>query len=93
MFGLGLGGIFRRTAGAISAFTGLVLVAPIIISPLPSPWGRDIAEYLPSNVGQAILNVHATAGSLPPWTGFGVLCGWTAAALAAAAWLITRQDA
>jgi len=30
---------------------------------------------------------------LPPWAGFGVLCAWTAAALAAAWFLLRRRDA
>ncbi len=83
----------RHTAGAISAFVGLVLVLPVIITPLPNPWGRDIAEYLPANAGQAILNIHPTPGSLAPWTGFAVLCAWPITAFGIAAWLITRRDA
>jgi ABC-type transport system involved in multi-copper enzyme maturation permease subunit len=93
VFALGLGGILRHTAGAISAFVGLVLVLPAVVSPLPSPWGRDIARYLPSLAGQAMFNVRAGSGLLPPWAGLAVLCGWTAAALGGAAWLITRRDA
>ncbi len=93
LLGLGLGAALRHTAGAISAFTALVLILPLLVSPLPSPWGRDIARYLPANAGQAILDVHPTPGSLAPWTGFAVLCAWTLATLAAAAWLINRRDA
>jgi hypothetical protein len=93
LLGLGLGAALRHTAGAISGFTGLVLILPLLVSPLPSPWGRDIAEYLPANAGQAILNVHPTLGFLAPWTGFAVLCAWALAALATATWLINRRDA
>jgi ABC-2 type transport system permease protein len=93
LLAFGLGAILRTTAGGISAFVGLVLVLPVLISPLPSPWGRDIAEYLPSEAGQAMLNVHASANSLPPWIGFAVLAGWAAAAVAASLWLVTRRDA
>jgi ABC-type transport system involved in multi-copper enzyme maturation permease subunit len=37
----------------------------------------------------------AVSGYFPlaPWAGLAVLCGWTAAALAAAAWLLRRRDA
>jgi ABC-type transport system involved in multi-copper enzyme maturation permease subunit len=93
LLGLGLGATLRHTAGAVSAFTGLVLVLPLLVTPLPNPWGRDVAEYLPADAGQAILNVHPTPGALAPWTGFAVLCVWTATALGIAAWLITRRDA
>ena len=93
LLGLGLGAALRHTAGAISAFTGLVLILPLVVSPLPDPWGRDIVKYLPANAGQAIVNIHPAPGFLAPWTGFAVLCAWALAALAAAAWLINRRDA
>jgi ABC-type transport system involved in multi-copper enzyme maturation permease subunit len=93
LFAFGLGAICRRTAGAVAGFVGLVLVAPTIVGALPRPWGPDIAKYLPSQAGQAILNVHPAVGSLAPWTGFAVLCAWAATTLAVAAWLITRRDA
>ena len=92
VFGLALGAIFRRTAGGIAAFVGLVLVLPVVVAPLPNPWGRDISQYLPSDAGQAFLQIHTSAGSLPPWAGLAVLAAWVAAALGTAAWLITRRD-
>jgi hypothetical protein len=92
VFGLALGAIFRRTAGGIAAFVGLVLVLPVVVSPLPNPWGRDISQYLPSDAGQAFLQIHTNPGSLPPWAGLAVLAAWVAAALGSAAWLITRRD-
>jgi hypothetical protein len=93
LFALGLGAVFRRTAGAMTAFIGLVLVAPVIVGAFPKPWGPDIEKYLPANAGQAILNIHATNGSLSPWPGFAVLSLWAAAALGLGAWLITHRDA
>ncbi|MBV8295243.1 MAG: ABC transporter permease [Acidimicrobiia bacterium] len=93
LLALALGTIFRHTAGGIAAFIGLVLVLPSIVGPLPRPWGRDISEYLPSSAGQALLSHHQTAGTLAPWTGFAVLCAWTAAALVLATWLIAHRDA
>jgi hypothetical protein len=92
LFALGLGATLRHTAGAISTFVGFVLVLPLLVSPLPDPWGRDIVKYLPSDAGQAIWSVHTTSSMLSPWVGFGVLCAWAAAALFAAAWLVTRRD-
>ena len=93
LFGLGLGTICRRSAAAISAFVGLVLVAPAIIRTLPAPWGSNIAKFLPSEAGQALLNVRPTSGQLGPWAGFAVLCVWTIAALGFGGWLITHRDA
>ena len=93
LFGLGLGTAFRRSAAAISSFVGLLLVAPAVIRPLPSPWGTDIAKFLPSEAGQALLSVRQSSGQLAPWTGFGVLCLWAVASLALGAWLLARRDA
>ena len=93
LFGLGLGTICRRSAAGISAFVGLVLVAPAIIRTLPAPWGNDIAKFFPSEAGQALLNVKAASGQLAPWTGFAVLCAWAAVALILGAVVISRRDA
>jgi hypothetical protein len=93
LLGIGLGTVLRRSAGAISAFVGLVLVAPTVIRTLPSPWGPDIAKFLPSEAGQALLSVHPSSGQLSPWVGFAVLCAWAVAALALGSWLISRRDA
>lgn len=93
LLGLGLGTIFRRTAAGLSAFVGLVLVAPTVIRTLPSPWGPNIAKFLPSEAGQALVNVRAASGQLAPWTGFVVLCAWAVAALVLGALLLTRRDA
>jgi hypothetical protein len=93
LFALGLGAIVRNAAGGISAFVGLVLVLPVLVAPIPAPWGRDIAKYLPSDAGQAVLSIHRDASSLSPWAGLAVLGAWTAAALATAGWLITARDA
>jgi ABC-type transport system involved in multi-copper enzyme maturation permease subunit len=92
LLAVGLGAIIRHTAGAISSFVGLVLVVPTITGFLPNPWGRDISEFMPSNAGQAVLSLHASANTLTPWTGFAVMCGWAALALGAAMWLVTRRD-
>jgi ABC-type transport system involved in multi-copper enzyme maturation permease subunit len=40
-----------------------------------------------------LLHVHHQAGSLSPWTGFAVMCGYAVAALAAAALVLRRRDA
>jgi hypothetical protein len=93
LLGLGLGTVFRRTAAGLSAFVGLVLVAPTVIRTLPAPWGSDIAKFLPSEAAQALVSVRPASGQLAPWTGFAVLCAWAAAALALGALLITRRDA
>lgn len=88
-----LGTIIRSTAGGISAFAVLLFVLPGIIAILPSNVGNSVHPYLPSNagagVGQAVLDAHMFS----PWGGFALFCGYTAVAVAVAAYLLVRRDA
>ena len=91
LFGLGLGAIVRNTAGGIATFAALMFVLPPLMNVLPTSWNNAASPYLPLQAGQAIMSI--TAGNhLAPWTGFGVLCGYTAAAIAIAAVLLRRRD-
>ena len=102
-----LGAIMRRSVGAVTAV--IVLTAlPYILSVsavLPAgaaQWllrltpaaGFAIQQSVPAypQVDQAYT---PTFGFFPlaPWAGFAVLCGWTAAALGLAAYLLRRRDA
>jgi ABC-type transport system involved in multi-copper enzyme maturation permease subunit len=93
VFGLGIGTIVRRTAGAITTLVALLLVVPIISGLLPSSWNEHFGKYLPARAGMAVINVVPEAGSLAPWTGLAVLVGYTVAALALGAALMQRRDA
>ena len=83
----------RHTAGAIATLFGLLLVIPILVHFLPSPWPDRIGKWLPSQAGQALFTVRPEGASLSPWVGYAVLCAWAAAALVAAAVLLVRRDA
>ena len=72
----------------------MVFVLPILTSLLPSSWGAHINAYLPEQAGTLITHTHQTTDDLlSPWQGFGILCIWTALALAVAAYLLERRDA
>jgi ABC-2 type transport system permease protein len=88
-----LGTILRRTAGGIAALVGLLLVLPILVGFLPSPWSDDINQFLPGEAGTAIFQVVRTGDSLSAWTGFAVLCVYVAVALALAAVRLIWRDA
>jgi ABC-2 type transport system permease protein len=91
LFGLGLGAIVRNTAGGIAAFAGIMFVLPPLMNVLPTSWNNAASPYLPLQAGQAILSI--TPGNhLAPWTGFGLLCAYAAAALVLAAVLLDRRD-
>ncbi len=95
LFAIGVGGLIRHTAGAISAVIGIVLILPIITSLLPSnTWDDHINAYVPSMAGSLVTHAQASSGDLlTAWQGFGVLCIWAALALIGAAVLLKRRDA
>jgi ABC-2 type transport system permease protein len=94
LFSLGIGGIIRHTAGAITTAIGVVFVLPILSGLLPSSWGAHINAYLPEQAGSLIDQTHETAGQLlSPWQGFGVFCIWAALMLAGAAYMLSHRDA
>ena len=93
LLGLGLGVIIRASAGAIAALFGLLFVPPILLQLLPRSWQTTIGPYTPMDAGSQIFIVHQHAGSLPPWTGFGLFCLYAAVALTVGVLLINHRDA
>jgi ABC-2 type transport system permease protein len=91
LLGFGLGALIRHSAGALSAFFGVLFATSVIVDILPSSWHNAI-NYMPANAGSQIFAVQHTSGSLSPWAGFGLLCLYAVAAIAAAAVLMTRRD-
>jgi ABC-2 type transport system permease protein len=93
ILGLALGTILRSTAGAIATLFGILLVLPVLGEVLPASWGDHITPYLPSNAGQAVMAVRPDSGTMAPWTGFALFCGYTVVCLGVAAVLLRRRDA
>lgn len=89
---LAIGSLTRNTAAGISTWVAVFFVIPPIFFALPESFSRHIEPYLPAGAGQALWT-YPDAPSLSPWAGFGVLCAWTAAAVAAAAWRLKHRDA
>src|SRR5919106_1412835 len=90
--GVGLGALIRNSAGAIATLTGLLFVAPVIVSVLPERWSDAIGPYLPGQAGIAVIFTQPSPDSLGPWTGLGVLGLWAAVAGALAAVMLMRRD-
>lgn len=97
LLALGLATIIRHTAGAISAFVGVVLVLPLIVQALPTSINDAVARYLPANIGLVLFSTNGLPDHLgpafSPWTGFALLVLYTVAALAAGCWVLVRRDA
>jgi len=93
LLGFGLGALIRHTAGALSAFFGVLFAFSALADLLPTSWRNDVIPYLPANAGSQIFTVDRVHDALTPWSGLGVFCLYAAAAITAAAVLITRRDA
>jgi ABC-2 type transport system permease protein len=99
LLALGIGTLIRRTAGAIAALVGLLLVLPTLVAVLPSSFSNAVARYLPSNAGQAIAHTVGAGPnprggpSLSPLVGLAVFCIYAAVTLAFAAGVLRRRDA
>lgn len=97
LLALGLGTIIRHTAGAISAFVGVVLVLPLIVGSLPAGIDNALSRYLPLNIGLTLFSTHNTGDRVPyafsPWTGFAILVLYTVVTLAIGCFVLVRRDA
>ena len=93
LLGLGLGTIVRRTAGAISALFGLVLVLPLLALALPSPWNHDVSKILPGQAGQAMFSVRPDPDLLSAGGGALVCLIWLVGTYILATVAISRRDA
>jgi len=93
LLGFGIGALVRHTAGALSAFFGILFALTALTDLLPTSWRNDVIPYMPANAGTQIFAVQRVHDALAPWTGIGVLCLYAGAAITAAAVLVTRRDA
>jgi ABC-2 type transport system permease protein len=92
LVGLGLGALIRHTAGAIAALFGLVFLIPQVIHAMPAPWSTSIGKYMLDNAGQQMSALHGAPGYFSPGASLIICLAYAAAALAAAAVVITRRD-
>jgi ABC-type transport system involved in multi-copper enzyme maturation permease subunit len=92
LLGLALGAVIRHTAGGIAATVAVILV-PAILALLPAPWNGRLGRFTLLEAARQVSALHPAANLLSPGWSLLVLLAWPAAALAAAAVLITRRDA
>ena len=94
LLGLGLGGVIRRTAGAIAVLFGLLFVPPILLEVLPQTWQTTVGPYLPMQAGSQIFIAQQRGpDDLGAWTGMGVFALYAVLAVAASLLLVDRRDA
>ncbi|OKI61844.1 hypothetical protein [Micromonospora sp. CB01531] len=93
VLGVALGALVRSAAGGISILAAVLLLVPLLSDLLPDSLRDDISPYLPGNAGGSMFALHQSAHALTPQAGLAVFAGWTALALAGAAWRLARTDA
>lgn len=87
-----VGWIVRNTPGALVSFLGLILVLPVLFGTLLGNWGKDVAQFLPSEAGQSFISGLHKPYTLSAGTGLIVLLAWVAAAVVGATLLLRRRD-
>jgi ABC-2 type transport system permease protein len=93
LIGAALGWIVRSTPGALVAYIATILVLPVLFGNVLGTWGKNVAQYLPSQAGRSFVSSIQEPHMLSPWTGLLVLVIWVAAGLGLAAVQLTRRDA
>ncbi|MEU0407917.1 ABC transporter permease [Streptomyces griseorubiginosus] len=89
---IALGALLRSVAGGISVLVGVFVLAPGLTRLLPSSWQDNVGSYLPSNAGESMYTLVPDHSALSPGAGLAVILGWTALALAGAAYRLVRND-
>ncbi len=93
VLGFGLGSIVRHTAGAVSAFFGILFALDPITDLLPTSWRDHIIDYLPLNAGSQIFVIVNNKNALGPWAGLGVFAIYALVAVALGTLLVDTRDA
>jgi ABC-2 type transport system permease protein len=93
LMGLALGFLLRSAAAAIGTLVGTLMIAPGLISLLPDSVGESLGKFLPSNAGQALVNVASSDTLLSPGAGFVVFAAWVIGLLGLAGVMLRRRDA
>jgi ABC-2 type transport system permease protein len=94
LIAMGLGTIIRHTAGAISAFVGILLIVPIIVQALPYQISFNLRKFLPDRIGVHMITTQGQEfHQFGPWTGMFILCLYAAGLLLIGLILLERRDA
>ena len=89
VIGVGLGGLIRHTAGAITALSLIVIGGLTVGQFLPAGW----RQYIPGTAIQGAVTVRHSAGLLRPGAAIAVLAVYAAITLGAAFLRVSHRDA
>jgi ABC-2 type transport system permease protein len=89
VIGVGLGGAVRRTAGATTVLSLVLIGGAMFGQFLPA----GFRQYLPESAIQAVVTVHRSAGLLRPGAALGLLAAYAGIAFELASIRVSRGDA
>jgi len=93
VIGATVGWLVRSTPGALVTYLALILVVPVLFGNVLGNWGKDIAQFLPSEAGRSFVSTIREPYSVTPWAGLALLFGWVLLGLVAATLTLGRRDA
>ena len=92
LIGAACGWLVRNTPGALVTYFAIILVLPGIFGNVLGNWGKDIAQYFPSEAGRSFVSNLHVPYTLSTWTGFTVLIGWVVFGLALSGLSLRARD-
>ena len=92
VIGASCGWLVRNTPGALVTYFAIILALPGIFGNVLGNWGKDIAQYFPSEAGRSFVSSLHLPYTLSTWTGFTVLLAWVVIGLAASAFSLRTRD-
>jgi ABC-2 type transport system permease protein len=94
LLSLGAALVVRHTGGAITVVLGLLYTLPVVAQVATDPeWRTWLLRITPMTAGLAIqVTRNVELSPIAPWAGFGVLAGYTIAAVALGAVLLRARD-
>jgi hypothetical protein len=97
LLAMGFASIIRHTAGAISAFVGVLLILPLILQFFPASAVNAVGRFVPANIGATVTSTRGVGfvghHAFSPWTGLAVLAAYAGVCLLIGGWLMVRRDA
>ncbi len=93
VIGAMLGWIMRSTPGSLVAYIAVILVLPILFGTVLGTWGKNIAQFMPTEAGGSFVRTIREPNTLAPWTGLGVLAAWAVLGTIVAIVALRRRDA
>jgi ABC-2 type transport system permease protein len=93
LLAFGLGTLFRRTAGALASFFGVLFLPSALIDLLPSSWHDTAMRFAPANAGTQILSAYRQHGMFGPWQGLAIFTLYGVVISIGALYLLGRRDA